>query len=32
MVPAPFLKEQGLVGSAKSGQAALKLATRVGDL
>lgn len=32
MVPAPFLTEPSLVGSAKSGQAALKMATRVGDL
>lgn len=32
MVPAPFLREPHLMGSAKSGQAALKMATRVGDL
>lgn len=32
MVPAPFLREPSLAGSAKSGQAALKMATRVGDL
>lgn len=32
MVFAPFLGEPSLVGSAKSGQAALKMATRVGDL
>lgn len=32
MVPAPFLREPSLAGSTKSGQAALKMATRVGDL